>query len=269
MKHILSLIIIITIICTNLTIITFANNSYLSQYIKENEKEFNDIVNYLKNYGGTALPSDPDEIKIEDIIRIHTFKESHLPNILQNTGNLSENIINTNEYKYFSPEGYTLIVGKNDDNKWEVLKISNELKTASQNHKEISFKFKDMIENIEELYPNYDFDSVKYIEYKELGSFLVYFISENTEYLACYPINNADNGEKVTCGKIYTVEEYIDIIDDYPIFNNTTSDKGIGGGIETTTTKDITHWYVYPLMGVIVIGFGVAIFIIKRKKSKI
>ncbi|MBQ4560741.1 MAG: hypothetical protein IJA55_00235 [Clostridia bacterium] len=269
MKRIIGLILITAIISVNLTVTTFADNSYLHSYIKENEEDFKDIVSYLKDYGGTALPSNPDKITTEDIVKVHCFEESHLPNYFAEFGNLSKNIIDCNEYKYFSPEGYSIIIGKNDKKEWEVFGISNELRLADSNHNGISFEFKDMIANIEKVHPNYNYESVKYIEYDTLGTYLVYFVSEDIEYLACYPINNADNGEKVTCGKIYTVKEYIDIIYDYPIFSSTSSDKGIGGGVDTTVTKDIRHWYVYPLIGVVVIGSGVAAFMIKRRHSKI
>lgn len=257
----ISLFILLAFICN-------ANSSYIDKYISENYDELNDVLSAVIDYGGSGLPYDKTEIEINDLVRIYKFTDTHLPNYFSEHGNISDNIYDTQEYKHFSSTGFTHYIGKNEEMKWEVHTESNELKVASKNHPEISFEFKDMMDNIASEYPDYDYESVKYIEYFDLGTILVYFASNNTEYLACYPTGNIEDGINLTCGAIYTVKEYLDIIEDYPIFDQTEKSVGIGGGVGIKNDTTSIPWFIYPIIGVEIVGVVVVIYKLTKRKAK-
>ena len=230
--------------------------------------EINEVLDAVREYGSSSMPDDLSLITSENLVRLYTFADEHLPNVYSESNSLANNFLSEYRYKYFLPNsGYALQVMKEND-LWFVVTESNELRVGEKNFPDISFLFTDMVSNIAEAVPEYDPETLRYIEYDALGCMLVYFRDADTEYIAYYPLYE-DEIDELTCSEIYTVAEFIDIIDDFPIFNETVPTEGAGGGVGLKNTRSTIPWYIYPIIGVGVLAVGVLIYKNTKRKASI
>ncbi len=237
---------------------------------KDSTDEINEVLDAVREYGSSSVPDDLSLITAENLVRLYTFTDEHLPNVYSENNSLENNVSSEYRYKYFiQSSGYALTVKKDENNHWYVVTESNELRVAEKNFPDISFLFTDMVKNIAETVPEYDPESLRYIEYDALGCMLVYFSDTDTEYIAYYPLYE-DEIEELICSMVYTVAEFIDIIDDFPTFNVTVPSEGAGGGVGLVNRTKSYNWYVYTAIGigaVLIVG-ATGYVIIKRKRTE-
>lgn len=244
-------------------------NSFMEEMITENPDEMNDVLSMLKEneLGWGGLPADPADIVAEDIVKLYKFEDSHIVNVYNEKGTLVDNFDEEYRYKYFCDEERSAFeIRKNENDEWAISIADMEVKLRQERFPGQPCNFKEMVADVIDQYPELDTDSVKYIEFDILGTYLVYFISDGTEYLVTYPLD--DLQVEFEYGKIFTLSEFIDTIDEFSIFNRTEPLEGYGGAdIGVVNETDSTPWYIY-----LIVGGGVALVvtavcvIIKRKR---
>ena len=267
MKKTLFIILLTTMLFISSLPISAQNVHWL---YNDSTEEINEVLDAVRDYGSSSVPDDLSLITAEDLVRLYKFNDEHLPNVYSENNSLANNVSSEYRYKYFiTSSGYALTIMKDENDHWYVVTESNELRVAERNFPDISFLFTDMVENIAETVPEYDPESLRYIEYDALGCMLVYFRDTDTEYIAYYPLYE-DEIEELICSKIYTATEFIDIIDDFPTFNVTVPSEGAGGGVGLVNHTKSYNWYVYPAIGisVVLVVSAVGYVIIKRKRAE-
>lgn len=275
MKKIIAALMTLILLCTAFTINATENtvyDSYIEHLVTENETELSSIVNLLKENesGCGAVPDDPADVHAEDLVRLYTFDDPHILNVYNETGTLTNNFDDEYNYKYFSEtEESTIELSKNENGEWDIAIYDMEVKARKDRFPGQPSTFKEMIADVIEQHPNLDFTSVKYINYSVLGTYLIYFSDSDTEYLVTYPLDDLQT--EFEYGKIFTLSEFIDTVDEFPVFNRTEPVEGYGGAdIGTINKKSDTPWYVYPAIGisVVLIVGAVGYVIIKRKRTE-
>ena len=229
-------------------------DSYIEYVISQNENEIKEVFNALKEqYVYDDSSNDQYSAIAEDLVKLYRFTDEHIVNVYREKHSLADNFEENYEYVYFNDENQNVYKIHKEAGKWEVYASSLEIKFRQENFPGQPYNFKEMIAEVIKQYPNLDPDSVKYVLYHPLAAYLIYFSCEDTEYIINFPpvSNYPDDNDYPEYATIYTLSEYIDIVDEYAIFNCTKPPDEGAGGSYVGLVKAHTPIYLYPIAGLV------------------
>lgn len=272
MKNSIIIIVISLLLSLSLTINITANNinSLTDSMIDSRETTKSDevslITHLLVNNGYGNI--DTKNIAVENLLTVYMLDIQKLSNVNENDYSFKEIVTNEYFYRYYNTDTQCVTeVVKNLSGEWVIGPTSKEIKGYIKRFPNLSCIPNDITKNILDLYPTLDYNSVKFIYLEEVSQTLVYFTCEDEEYVAYYPLVEIDNG--LNAGEIYTADEVLNVLSEYPIYNPITDNGDIGGGVGLVNHTKSYNWYVYPAIGisVVLIVGAVGYVIIKRKRA--
>lgn len=282
MKKIISLVLSVILIAA-LQLVSFANVS--DEYLNYAYERYGDKIESAKDaiieeMGDEYFLYEGDPDADDYIMRLYYLEcrqSGELITAMREHG-LSSLIVESDNYKYFSPNGKYSITASWRNGEWGITG-SSDLSHFKKSFIAADFTPRGLIGYVEEKYPEIDYTSIKYVDATEaLGStWFLYFTSAGEEYIMLFHILDRYD---VEFGNIMTADEFAGMIqkeyDDFiarggeALKPDDNPENGYGGGSvepEGDQTGVVTY-IVIAAAAVAVCAVTAAAIALKKKRAE-
>ncbi len=223
-------------------------------------------IEELDEEGRDYLAEDKYYIKSYSFITVDEY--SKLLEMYDESKSFASLISDDHIYRYVNQDRFNHVVKlryNEERNEWSKSQ-SQWIKHMTKISPGLDVSMKGMIDHIAAEYPNFDFDSVKYINERNLVSDFLYFTENGQEYVAVY-YERADRFDFPN-GSIFTADELIDIFrqDEYFLPLVTGENMGYGGGVAASPGPSV--WPAIITAGALVIA-GITVAVIKLRRRRL
>lgn len=279
---ILLLTAIVLVSAFSLSFFAARGEEYLQWQKEVNAEDIDEIKETVKNeYGNWDAYLAPREILLkgreealetidyDELIKVHFFKDEDLVKGYKESGSFNDLI--ADEYMWRLTIYSTLSevnMMKGNDGKWSIREGNDGPEVLKRNFPDVDYSIKGIMSNVEKSRPDFDFESVRYVNHTSFVTDFLYFTEKGVEYVIPYRLGYLTLG--LENGKVYKASELMSIIEENDNVFDGSRDPNLvyGGGVGATTENNNILYYILGASALVIVTGVSAFIIVRRKKAK-